>query len=267
MKKIINLISENIAIVLTLSLFLVTLLLFKSCNKATSLKKEIEYEKQRTKQNLKAFSDSIEFYKTKTGIGYKKAIANMSIKELKKNNEDLYNKIKEEEGVVKTIIQTRIVYKTKEEINAPNYLEELGNNKYSLNFNYRDKTLSFKGNSLFSAIPYIDDSSKVNLTIIPESTQLLNLQLNIDLTTGIKEENGIDKIFIKSNSSNIQIKELYGADVSNYINDKYKLTPPKKRKNFSINFSMGYGLVFAKNNQVNHGPSIQLGFGYNIVNF
>jgi len=266
MKKIINLILENITIVLTLLLFLVALLLFRSCNKAALLKKEVEYERQRVEQNLKAFNDSIELYKTKTGVGYKKAIANMSIQELKENNKDLYNKIKEEEGIVKTIVQTKIVYKTKEEVDTPNYLEELENNKYSLNFNYNDDTLSFRGKSLFKAIPYIDDSSKANLTIVPDNTQLSNLQLSINLTTGIKEENGIDKIFIKSNSDNIQIKELYGADVSNYINSKNKLTPPNKRKNFSINLSMGYGLVL-KNNQINYGPSIQLGFGYNIINF
>lgn len=260
-------IKEKLPTIMILSVFILCILFFRSCNEISRLKKESDYERQRTEQNLRALNDTIEFYKTNSGVGFKRAISNMSLDELKEYNPSLYKKIKEDGGKVKTIIHTEMVYKIDESIDVSNYLSDLGNNKYSIEFIHNDGKLYIKGNSLFNAEPYIDDSSKANLIITPDKTQLLDFSLNMELTTGIKYEDGIDKIFVTSSSENVQIVELQGTDVSNYINSRYSLSPPQKRKNFSINISAGYGLVFMGDNQINHGPSFQFGIGYNILNF
>lgn len=253
-------------VILMVVTVIILVLFLKSCNDKNQLKKQLDYEKGRSEQNMHALTDTITIYKNKASeISYKKVIANMSKDELKVFNPSLYDDIKKEGGTVKTIIKTVIKYvDSGYVINSVSVLDSTKGD-YSLGFNYvsEDSSLKINGKSSFSAF-IVNGEKGYGISVTKGATTFDSTIVSFGLTTGIKKENGVDKIFITPSSSKVIISKIDGADVSDYIKNSQIL---KKRKNFSLNVSAGYGVMFTGGNNVMHGPSIQIGIGYNIINF
>ncbi|MCK9446044.1 hypothetical protein M0Q50_04040 [bacterium] len=255
--KIIEFIKKNWKSVIVLICFLLLIFNLKTCSSNRELKNQLKNEKYRQEQNFKAFNDTIEVYKNKNGqISYKQVIGNMSLDELEKYNPDLYKLIKAEGGKVKTIIKTIIEYR--DTGSTKNILVKLDKDRYGLNFYYTspDSVLVINGKSYFYVIA---DSNK--LIIKEDITKFDEVKIKFSIVTGIKKENGYDKIFITPSTDKITITETRGTDVTDYIKNN------QKKNKFSVNVSGGYGIIFGKGNQLYHGPGIQLGIGYNILSF
>lgn len=224
-----------------IKIFVIITLIICIFNNVYSIKKD-----ETQKQNIIALQDSIKIYKDKNGIGFKKAILRLSKSDLKKYNINLYNDLINESGEVKIITKYKLEYRDTGKIYIINKLEKLTDTNYSLNFNYKDSIKQINGKSYFS----LKDS-----IILPDKTIIDNFSLKLNLITGIKTENGIDKIFIKTKNENVYITNIEGVDISNYY----------KKKKFSINTSVGYGFIFS--DKLYKGPCVFVGIGYNILNF
>jgi len=264
--KILQIIIKNWKAVLILGCAILIIVLLQTCDANRQLKNEIKIEAKRTEQNMKALNDSVEIYKNKKGeVSYDKAIAKMSKEELEKYNPELFKAIKDEGGKVTTIINSGIEYRDTGSVK--NVVAELGENHYSLDFDYvsEDSIISTKGKSLFSVNSFLKDDGDMGLNIIPGITKFIDTKLSFRLTTGIKKDkDGIDRIFITPSSNKLIITDIQGANVTDYMKNNSKSSKPKK---YSLNVSFGYSAVFGKNNQLFHGPGIQIGIGYNIIRF
>jgi hypothetical protein len=100
------------------------------------------------------------------------------------------------------------------------------------------------------------------LNIKPGNTEFDDIKIKFSLTTGIKDDNGVPRIFVTPSSNKIIVSDISGSDISDYVK-----SIKTKRKNYSVNMSFGYGVIFGGNKQLLYGPSMQIGIGYNIINF
>lgn len=258
--KKIEFIKMNWKSLVVLICFLLLIFNLNTCNSNRELKKQLKDEKHRQEQNFKAFNDTIKVYKNKNGqISYKQVIGNMSLDELEKYNPDLYKAITAEGGKVKTIIKTQIEYR--DTGSTKNILVKLDKDRYSLGFYYTspDSVLVINGKSYFYAI---SDSNK--LIVKEDITKFDDVKIKFSIVTGIKKENGYDKIFITPSTDKITITETRGTDVTDYIKNNQN---NQKKNKYSVNISAGYGVTFGKGNKLYHGPGIQIGIGYNILSF
>lgn len=250
----------------TLVLLAISIILFilyvNGCSKIKSIQ-------NKNKQNISALNDSITTFKNKEGkLVHEKSLLIADKNELKDLNKELWEELEEEKKKKpKVIIKTEIEYRDTGSIT--NVISDLGNNNYSLNFEYlsNDSFLFVKGENNFSAKTFIinPDSNKVNLQIFPGTTKL-DYKFNIPLTLGIKTEDGLDKIYIKTENEKFKVTKLDAVEVENYFKEKYNST--SKPKKFGFGFYVGYGLNLTPNTGVVKAqPSIGVGLQYNIIRF
>lgn len=250
-------------VVAVVSVFILAILLFKSCQDNIGLRTQLKNEKQRSEQNMHALNDTITLYKNRDGdTSYKKTIANMSIDELKEFNPALYKALKAEGGKVRTIVQTEVRYVDSGSV--PNILLDNGDGNYSQKFDYTssDLVLSIHGRSTFQA-SVRNSGNDYTVGVTPGQTIIDSSTVNLGLTVGIKKDGEFDRIFVTPSSSRVIVSKIDGTDVSDYVRQANK----QKRKNFSLNLSTGYGVMFARGNTMYHGPFVGIGLGYNIINF
>jgi hypothetical protein len=247
---------------------LIIALLLQTCNSERTLKEQAKSALQLVEQNKASMQDSIKKYKDREGnIGFKKAISEMSMDDLKKERPDLYAGIKAEGSGVKLI--TKIQYVFRDTGSTKNTVITLGHDKYALPFTYlsSDSMLSVKGESMFFAKHSVLDKDKgiYDLQITPSETKFSDISIKFGITTGIKKDkDGIDRIFVKPGNDKIAITNIEGEDVSEYIK---KSTPPPSKKKFGIGPYVGYGVNFGANGLVTYGPSIGLCFSYSLIRF
>lgn len=257
---------KNLQFILMAAVIIILFMYLDSCNKNIHNKSLLQEEKRLAKQNYAALHDSIETYVNKAGEeGYKKAILQMTKEELKEHNPELYEDIKKESGKVVTIIKTKIEYRDTGSVK--NILTKIGDDKYSLAFNYNssDSVFSLKGRSQFYGnIEVIDSATnKCVLHITPDSTFIDDSKFKFGLTTGVKKDiDGIYRIFVTPSSSNIIITDLKGADLTDYRKQILK------SKRFSFGPYIGYGIMIHQTTgQFAFGPTIGISLNYSLIRF
>jgi len=245
---------QYINIIMVVIIVILSLLLIRGCQ---NIKNE-KNEKDRYANNIEALNDTIREYKNRNGEkSFEKMMTVMTKDELKKYNRPLYDKIVNEDGKVKTIIETRIEYiDTGSTITK---IAQLDSNKYSANFDYisLDSSITIKGHSRFYADIKKDSLGKHKVKITPDTTFFDETKVSFDLTIGTKETDGKITVFVTPSSNNITISKINGAEI--YI-------PKKKDKKFSINMSVGYGAT-SQGGKINASPAIIFGLGYNFLSF
>ena len=116
---------------------------------------------------------------------------------------------------------------------------------YNINFSFEDKFRELAGYTYI-----ISDSEPTSF-----KTFLTKDLIHLSLKTGITDDY---RIFVETDNPYVKINNIEGAIVDkNLWSDKYK-----KRNNFSLNISVGYGTDFAK-----FHPFVGIGIGYNLINF
>jgi hypothetical protein len=237
-------------------IIVVCILLLKQCNDAKALQKK-------NKQNVDALSQSMETVKNKDGeVSFQKSLVVASKKELSELNEEygeLADELKKEKGKVKIITKVEIKYQS-DTVEVKNELDSCDVGKYCLGWSVLDSFRTLEGVTSFGI-----NRDSLTLRITPGITTITKDEMLLDLITGIKTIDGIDKIFITPKNPNVKVGNITGAIIENkgggFINTKNK-------KKLSIGFHAGYGLVYdSQSNVVRMGPSATIGVSYSLFNF
>lgn len=224
---------------------LIALLLFLSIASIDSCVRN-KAELKDANQNLIALNDSVRYVKNKNGaLEAQKALLIADNKDLKKLNSDLQDELKSERGKVIYIdkIQTKIVHDT-------TYIHtELVDNKFAFAY---DTTYS-KGNSRTLAIEGEVNGNDVDCKIVKD-------EFSVAIVTGIKKENGVAQIFVRSDYPGFNVSSIDGAILSQ---DDPIFAQDAKKKHFIIGPQVGIGVSAG----LKLTPYIGAGLTYKIIAF
>lgn len=233
--------------------------LFKSCNNRSRMKNEYA-------QNVKGLNEKINSYKDKNGqlIG-ERAILISDRNGLKDLNKDLSEEVdywKKKKQRVEVVVDTRIEYR--DTGSTKTVLTKVGRNEYKLNFDYQstDTILKIKGYNNIKVNPKIIDVSKneVELNPIVSNTYFTDIEIQIPLKVGIKEEKGgIKRAYVKTPNDKFKITKIDAVE----IDDELK----KSKRRFGVGPFIGYGLSMDRTGVVRVGPSVGVSVHYSILRF
>lgn len=227
-----------------------------------------EKELGRLKAQNEASVKAMQIVKTKSGkISYEKALYEGTAKQLKKTNDSLYKELKDQKGDVKVIVHTEIKWRDKPVV-LDNKMTFVNDTTRGLEWEHKSSYRFIKGISTFHIAP-----TKDSYRLSAGKTTILNDSLKLDIITGIKEENGIFKIFVTPKTPGMTIGNIEGA-----IIDKPSLigpptspfVTPKQKNRGGIGVHIGVGAMpVLKSNGVglNYGPVISVGYGFNFIKF
>tara|TARA_R110000824_G_scaffold4945_13_gene23195 strand:+ start:1916 stop:2716 length:801 start_codon:yes stop_codon:yes gene_type:complete len=241
------------------TLVIIGMLFFRQCGRISDLNKKND-------QNLKALSENTEVIKNKDNeITYQKTLVVGSAKDLKSLQGDygeLEKELKKEKGKVKVITKVEIKYEQPEVTIDNELLDSCAEDHYCLIWRYLTDIRHLEGITNFK----LDMDSFNNLTIIPGKTDIKKDIVSINLITGIKTEDGVDKIFIKPTTPGIIIGNITGAIIENSGGGGGNLST-KKPKRISLAVNVGYGPSWDLNTGiVKMTPNISIGLSYSLMN-
>lgn len=198
-------------------------------------------------QNQKALNDSIEWVKTKEGVlEAQKALLIADNKALKELNSDLQNELKEERGKVVYITKTETTIKH----DTITVYSEIGKDgKFCICFD----TVYSKGNSRDLKIECVSDGTSVASSVVRD-------EFSMALVTGIKREDGVAKIFVRSDYPGFSVSSLEGAVLSQ---DDPIFSQDVKKKKFILGPQVGVGVT----RSLELRPYVGIGLTYKIIAF
>jgi hypothetical protein len=237
-------------------IIVMVLLMLKQCNTARALQKK-------NKQNVDALTQNMEIIKNKDGeVSFQKSLVVASKKELAELNGEyssLADELKKEKGKVKIITKIEVKYQS-DTVELKNELDSCEVGKYCLGWGVTDSFRTLEGITSFGI-----DRDSLSLKITPGITTITKDEIILDLITGIKTVDGIDKIFITPKNPNVIVGNITGAIIENkgggFINTKTK-------KKFHVGIHAGYGMLYdSQVNVVRLGPSATIGITYSLFQF
>lgn len=223
------------------------LITFDTCQS----KQDLIAEKTKLEQNLVAANDTAKFYKNKNGeLITEKSVLILSVKELKKENRDLYDKVKDQKGSI--ISLNTVILKLKQDTTElreklrripTSDPTKVNDSTWVVNWNLEYKwdatnydnyigrtTVGLRGNVPLNSIKILDKGS-----------ELLQRNSNIDLTFGEKVVDGKYKVYIVTKYPGLSAKSLEGVLIDpNTNNDIKKLI---KKRHWFTGFSVGVGVL------------------------
>ena len=237
-------------------LVIMIVLLLQQCNTARALAKK-------NKQNVDALSQSMETIKNKDGeLSYQKSLVVSSAKELSELNEqysELADELKKEKGKVKVITKTEIKYQS-DTVELQNELDSCEAGKYCLGWGVTDSFRTLEGVTSFGIL-----RDSLTLKITPGITTITKDEIILDLITGIKTVDGIDKIFVTPKNPNVVVGNITGAIIENKGGG---LINTLKKKRYHVGIHAGYGIIYdSPNNTMRLGPSATIGVTYSLFSF
>jgi hypothetical protein len=226
-----------------------------------------KYKDQKSAQNEDFYKEEIKKKDLKNGEHeYQKAILVSSINNLKNDTSRLAREtiaLSKEKTKPEVVIVTKIEYRDRGSVD--NTITQLDTNKYSIDFLFRsdDKILSIKGRNIFYASAYDKLDKSIGLKLKSDKTFLDSININLDLTLGIKKDkDNIDRIFAKTNSDKVIIGQLDATEIEEY----YKKKNNTKPKRFGIGPFIGAGMTISQTGY-RMGPTIGIGLQYNLIRF
>lgn len=189
-----------------------------------------------------------------------------SIAAYESENNGIKNYSKDLENEVKILKNRKPLFITKfqtvysgDSLKIKNKLAKLGNDNYSLNWDYTNKDSSriLSGSSAFVARAIFNKQDSIfKLDIIPGITTVVNDQIRLDFVVGLthNKKTKFDEIFVTPKNPNVTIGKLEGAILNK-----------KKDKTYSLSIQAGYGIVWWNKNFVT-APYIGLGISKRILN-
>lgn len=245
--------------ILTAAFIIIVILFLKQCN-------DKKYLEQKAIQNEAFYKEEVTKSKTKDGrYEFEKAILSSKVKQLEEDTSRLAQevmKLKKDGSKPKVVIVTTIEYRDTGSV--INTISQLDTNKYSINFNFvsSDGIFRLRGRNHFHATPYEAGENKLGITFNSDKTFLDDISFDLNLTLGIKREEGIDRVFAKTNSDKINITKLDAVEVEDYYKNKYF----QKKKKFGVGVYAGFGTTIISN-KVYVGPNVGMGIQYNFIRF
>tara|TARA_R100000700_G_C3149221_1_gene128409 strand:- start:31 stop:828 length:798 start_codon:yes stop_codon:yes gene_type:complete len=234
------------------------MLLFRQCGEISDLE-------QKNDQNIKALSEQTQVLKNKDNeITYQKTLVVGSSKDLKSlqgKYADLQKELKKEKGKVKVITKVEVKYEQADITIDNELLDSCASDHYCLIWKHLTESRELEGVTNFK----LNLDSLNNLSIIPGVTNIQKDIVKIDLVTGIKTEDGVDKIFITPKNPNVIIGDVTGAILSGGAGGGNIST--KKPKRLSLAAHIGYGPSWdLGTGAVRMTPNISIGLSYSLIN-
>lgn len=242
---------------------------FKACDKIDNLKTEIAVQEH----NNKALLDTVETVKNRNGeLQQEKTSYITSNKNLREINKELSNEVDKQKGKVIYIsnINASLERENKhlsarnsslEQENKSlrdslsNFKDKEGKDVYKLHWDFsnqydQNNFRIIKGYTAFS----IDSSS---YKPISEGSELEDFNFGFNITTGLKEQDDMLKIFIKSGYPNLTFSNIQGSLIDPHKSDVIKSLMHEDRWTFGV--QMGAGLGYFKGGEMK--PTVYVGFG------
>ena len=243
------------------------MLLAGQCRRTTNLK----IENAKLEQNVSAADSTITEYKNKEGVYQAdKATWILSERELKKQNRELYDQVKNQKGRVislnntiirlrqdTTILHDSIRYLTKIIDSAIQIDPEMWILPWELRYDWDENNHDyFKGKTLVKL-------DTVTLEVTHLDTQLDDRDSKIDVTFGEKVVDNTYNVFIESKYPGFSIEQMSGVFIDPNTNKDIKKLIKKRHwfTGFSVSVGITPGYDF-----INNQPTIVIGptIGYSI---
>lgn len=217
-------------------------------------------ELQISRQNVQALTDKTRQTKNLVDqLQFEKKTFIGDIETLRILNSELTGEIEKQRGNVRTITKviTKVVFDT---VKIDNRVDKINDSTFVINFDHTknfdsSNSISFKG-----SVPTVLSSSEGKTTLKSNATTIYDMNLDMKLYTGIREEDGIYSIFARTDFPGVKF-DLDGAIV-----DPEKSFINKKKTPFSmmLGAGLGYGVTPGGNGVF---PSVGIFVGINLFNF
>lgn len=233
---------------------------------------ELKRQRDIAEQNQIALTDSIKYEKQKNGeLQASIAVFVGDIKDLKKLNKDLYDRVKAQDGKILDLNHAIIVLRqdsatlAKALVEKDKIIEKL--KKIDDNTYVAGWTLPFKYDSTnFEVIKgrtYIAVTNKDPLELAHVDTELLDKLTQIDLTFGHKEEDGMIRVFAQSAFPGFTVSSLKGVLI-----DPNEYSGLAKKKHWFQGFGVGPEITMGFNITTGkYGLVLGAGLHYTIYRF
>jgi hypothetical protein len=233
---------------------------------------ELKRQRDISEQNNAALIDTVKYEKQKNGeLQASIAVFVTDMKDLKKLNKDLYDRIKAQDGKILDLNHAVIVLKQdsimlrKALVEKDKIIEKL--TKIDSNTYAAGWTLPFRYDStnftVLKGRTYIGVVNKDPLQLAHIDTELLQNLTQIDLTFGHKEEKGLIRVYVQTAYPGFTVKSLEGVLINP---NEYSDLAKKKHwfRGFGIGpaATMGFNVTTGK-----YGLVLGAGIHYTIYQF
>ena len=220
---------------------------FKTCKS----NKDLVAEKTKIEQNLVAANDTAKYYKNKNGeLVTEKTTLILSVKELKKENKDLYDKVKEQKGSI--ISLNTVVLNLKQDTSIlRNKLRQLSTPEpskvndstwivpWNLEYKWDEKNYdNYVGRTTVGIKGEVPLNS---ISILNKGSELVERTSNIDLTFGEKVVDGKYNVYVTTKYPGLTAKSLEGVFIDPNTNKDIKKLI--KKQHWFTGFSVGIGVT------------------------
>lgn len=207
------------------------------------------YANQRA-QTLLVYADSLHYYKNKINEEYvAKDIYISSVKDLKKQNLDLYNEIKYLKDNPIIITKTEVVVKMDTIVMNSDSIYHNSDDTHKLVWSNDNQFYNIKGNTIVK-----NDFSEFITTVD-------RLQMNTSIMIDLIEHDKKLKVIAKSSNPYITITDMDGAFID--PNKSKAIKSCIRKKKFSIGPTLGYGIT----SDFELKPYFGLGITYGVIQF
>ena len=250
---------ENFKTLMVVAIGLLLFLWLQQCDRNSTLKSNLDFERKVTQQNFKAINDSIKATKDAVGnIEFDKTAYMASLDDLKLLNDSLYKAVENVKGDVLSLIKSKVQGEIKP-IEVANNVIKYDDLTYGLKSHINDEEPGFSYEfDVISRFKLADNK------IYPGLTNVDNHKFSLDLTYGFKETDDSYEVFAKSASPSIIINELDGVLILPKDKSESLLPTTTNKKRWGIGpAAVGYYDFNTKRPAINLGLSIQ----YNMIRF
>lgn len=270
-EKIINFISnpKKRKLIIFVILGLSILINFVTCDRLDSLKTQLSV----SQHNNKALRDSVQTVKNKVGGLQQEKISYITtIDELENFNKQLKEEVDKQKG--------RVLYISNMNASLKNTNNELSNENNELkeeNKTLKDSLSKFKneeGEDVFKldwdfSKQYSGENFRIvkgytsfkidstTYTPISMGSRLETFNFGFDITTGLREEDDMLKIFVKSNYPDLEFTNIQGSLIDPHKSDVIQSLMHEDRWTFGVQMGAGFG--YFKGGQMR--PTVYIGFG------
>jgi hypothetical protein len=237
--------------------------------------KDLKIENKILEQNVSAANDSIRLYKTKTGeLQAQKQLYIKTEKELKKENSELYKRIKEQDGRIISLSRTVIKLKQDTSIlhDSIRYLNSVIGEAVQIDSNtwMLPWELEYKWDEtnydIFKGKTFVSVDNQNPLKLKHDNTLLYFRESQIDITFGEKVVDGKYNVFIQSAYPGFTPESMEGVYIDPNTNKDIKGLIKKNHWftgfSFAVSATIGYDVV-RQQPAIVVGPSLN----YNIYSW
>ncbi len=234
------------------------ILLMHQCNrngKIKAINKGLENKVERVEANIIAGQDSVRYYKNKNDFLVSEISAyEFTAEELKNESNDLYSKYENALGDIKKLKNINQLLSAEISIKETDTVYAFVKSDSVLYFN--DSTDYGDGN-------WRKWNSKVSLfkkdNKLTGALNSFNYEQGIKLYSSVEEIDGVKKINIATKYPGLKFNNIEGISI---IEDEINKVRKEYKNRVKLGLGIGYGLTFANDNLIYHGPQVGLFLTY-----